>query len=272
MGSTMNGVVLHGNTRIYGGTFLIFSDYMRPAVRLAALMKLPVTYVWTHDSIGLGEDGPTHQPVEHLAALRAIPGLTWSARPTPTRPPWSGGPSWSGTRPAAHGLALTRQNLPDRRPHRQYASRGALPPPRARPGAATCWPRRPAASRGSSSSAPARRCSSPSARDALEADGVPTRVVSLPCLEWFREQDQAYREQVLPPAVRARVSVEAAVGQGWREIVGDAGRICLLEHFGARPRTRCSTSSSDSPRTAWWPPPIRAPRRSAPLQVSPPAK
>jgi transketolase len=238
MGSTMNGIALHGNTRVYGGTFLIFSDYMRPSVRLAALMRLPVVYVWTHDSIGLGEDGPTHQPVEHLAALRAIPGLN-VVRPADaneTAVAWRTVLERYGTGSGPHGLALTRQNLPvfERSDGGGDGAEGAFASAEgtARGGyvlaeASGGIPRVILVGTGSEVQLAV------AARQTLEADGIPTRVVSLPCLEWFGEQEPAYREQVLPPTVRARVSVEAAVGQGWREIVGDAGRIVSLEHFGA---------------------------------------
>jgi transketolase len=226
MGATMNGIALHGGTRVFGATFLVFSDYMRPAVRLAALMKLPTVYVWTHDSIGLGEDGPTHQPVEHLAALRAIPGLD-VVRPADAN---ETAVAWRTIlehtdRPA--GLCLTRQNVPtfDRETFgsAEGAARGGYVLAEANGGV----PRVILLGTGSEVQAAV------AARELLEADGVPTRVVSLPCLEWFAEQDQAYRDQVLPPAVRARVSVEAGIAQGWRELVGDAGRIVSLEHFGA---------------------------------------
>ena len=229
MGATMNGIALHGPTRPYGGTFLVFSDYMRPAVRLAALMGLPVTYVWTHDSIGLGEDGPTHQPVEHLAALRAIPGLD-VVRPADAN---ETAVAWRtilehGDRPA--GLCLTRQNLPvfDRSPGTGMApaeltARGGYVLVEASGGAPTVL----LLATGSEVAVAV------AARELLEADGVPTRVVSLPCLEWFRAQPPAYRETVLPPAVRARVSVEAGVAQGWHEWVGDGGETVSLEHYGA---------------------------------------
>jgi len=232
MGAVLNGIVLHGGTRPYGGTFLIFSDYMRPAVRLAAIMKLPVTYVWTHDSVGLGEDGPTHQPVEHLAALRAIPGLD-VVRPADANETVV---AWRTVlehtdRPA--GLCLTRQNVPvfDRTP----GADGALAPAED-------------TARGGYILAEASGGGLPQviiigtgsevqlaveARRRLEAEGVATRVVSMPCVEWFHAQDTAYQQQVLPPGVKARVSVEAAVGQSWRGIVGDAGEIVSLEHFGA---------------------------------------
>jgi transketolase len=226
MASVMNGIALHGGTRVYGGTFLTFSDYMRGAVRLAAIMQLPVTYVWTHDSIGLGEDGPTHQPIEHLAALRAIPGLD-VVRPADAN---EVSVAWRtilehNDRPA--GIVLSRQNLPvfDRE---TFASAEGV----ARGGyvlaeASTGTPQVILMGTGSEVQIAV------AAREALEAAEIPTRVVSLPCVEWFAAQDRAYREEVLPPTVRARVSVEAAVPTGWREFVGDAGRIVGLNHYGA---------------------------------------
>jgi len=226
MGSTLNGIALHGPTRPFGATFFVFSDYMRPAVRLAALMKLPVVYVWTHDSIGLGEDGPTHQPIEQLAALRAMPGLdvVRPADATETVVAWRtilerrGGPA---------GLCLSRQNLPvlDRTVHGSVegVARGGY----VLAEASTGIPRVILIGTGSEVHLAV------AARERLEADGIPTRVVSLPCREWFFEQDQAYRQTVLPPAVRTRVSVEAAVGFGWRELVGDDGEILSIEHYGA---------------------------------------
>jgi transketolase len=194
-------------------------------------MKLPVTYVWTHDSVGLGEDGPTHQPVEHLAALRAIPGLSMvrPADANETAVAWRTIFERHSTAPGPHGLALTRQNLPtfDRSvpgfASAEGTARGGYVLAEASGGA----PQVILVGTGSEVQLAV------AAREALEADGIPTRVVSLPCLEWFREQEQAYRQHVFPPSVRARVSVEAAVGQGWREIVGEAGRIVSLEHFGA---------------------------------------
>ena len=225
MGATMNGIALHGKTRVYGGTFLVFSDYMRPAVRLAALMKLPVTYVWTHDSIGLGEDGPTHQPVEQVASLRAIPGLSVirPADANETAVAWRTilkRQSVPGTGP--HALALTRQNVPTY-PRSDGAGRGGYVLAEAEGG-------QPAVILvGTGSEVQIAMA----AREILQADGIATRVVSMPCVEWFNEQETGYTEQVLPSEVRARVSVEAGVAQGWREIVGDAGRVVSLEHFGA---------------------------------------
>ncbi|MFP8964348.1 transketolase [Streptomyces nanhaiensis] len=229
MGSTMNGIALHGNTRIYGGTFLVFSDYMRPAVRLAALMKLPVTYVWTHDSIGLGEDGPTHQPVEHLAALRAIPGLNMvrPADANETAIAWREIMRRHGDRPAPHGIALTRQNVPTYEPNEDAARGGYVMFEAADSQGRECEPQVVLIATGSEVQLAV------AARESLQAEGVPARVVSMPCLEWFEEQDQAWRERVLPPSVRARVAVEAGVGLTWHRYVGDAGRIVSLEHFGA---------------------------------------
>ncbi|HEX8081640.1 MAG TPA: transketolase [Jatrophihabitans sp.] len=223
MGSIMNGIALHGGTRIYGGTFLVFSDYMRPPVRLAAIMQLPTIYVWTHDSIGLGEDGPTHQPVEHLASLRAIPGLdvVRPADANETAVVWRAVLEHND-RPA--GLALSRQNLPVLDPAKVVdASKGGYVLEEASEG----LPKVILIATGSEVSLAL------AARERLEAEGTPTRVVSMPCIEWFRAQDRSYQQRVLPPAVKARVSVEAAVSQGWREIVGEAGEIVALDHFGA---------------------------------------
>ena len=231
MGSIMNGIALHGPTRPYGGTFLVFSDYMRPAVRLAALQELPVTYVWTHDSIGLGEDGPTHQPVEHLAALRAIPGLD-VVRPADANETVA---VWSTIlqrhhRPAA--LALSRQNLPVFPRDGDYAAaseaaKGAYVLLDSPADLHHATPDVIIVATGSEVQLAVE------ARSTLAEQGIGARVVSMPCREWFEEQDQAYRDSVIPPHVRARVVVEAGVSFGWRDIVGDAGRIVSLEHFGA---------------------------------------
>ncbi|MFE0426265.1 transketolase [Streptomyces sp. NPDC058953] len=227
MAAEMNGIALHGNTRIFGGTFLVFSDYMRNAVRLSALMHLPVTYVWTHDSIGLGEDGPTHQPVEHLASLRAIPGLN-VVRPADANETviawreilrrWT---KEFGVG-APHGLALTRQGVPTY-PADENAARGGYVLFEAEGGA----PEAVLIGTGSEVQLAV------AAREQLQAAGVPTRVVSMPSVEWFEEQDQDYKDAVLPPSVRARVAVEAGIGLTWHRYVGDAGRIVSLEHFGA---------------------------------------
>jgi transketolase len=229
MGSTMNGIALHGGTRPYGGTFLVFSDYMRPAVRLAAMMHLPVTYVWTHDSVGLGEDGPTHQPVEQLWALRAIPGLD-VVRPGDANETVVAWRTVLGHADRPAGLCLTRQGLPtlDRSPGSGLASAEGV----ARGGyvLAEAGAGRPEVVLvGTGSEVQVALA----ARERLEAEGTPTRVVSMPCVEWFRAQDDAYRQSVLPPDVRARVSVEAGAALGWREFVGDAGESVGLEHFGA---------------------------------------
>jgi transketolase len=228
MGSILNGIALHGGTRPYGGTFLVFSDYMRPAVRLAAIMGLPVTYVWTHDSIGLGEDGPTHQPVEHLSALRAIPGLdvVRPADANETVVAWRTILSQTD-RPA--GLALTRQNVPTfPRDTDGFASaEGVVNGGYVLVDAEDPRPDVILIATGSEVQLAVE------ARERLAADGVGARVVSMPCREWFDAQPQAYRDLVLPPSVRARVSVEAGVAQSWQGLVGDAGRCVSLEHFGA---------------------------------------
>lgn len=226
MGATMNGIALHGPTRPYGGTFLIFSDYMRPAVRLAAMMKLPVTYVWTHDSIGLGEDGPTHQPVEHLAALRAIPGLdvVRPADANETVVAWRTILTHTD-RPA--GLCLTRQKVPVLDRSRLAGAEGATKGGYVLADAGSGLPQVIIIATGSEVAIALE------ARERLEAEGTPTRVVSMPCREWFEAQEDSYRQTVLPPAVRARVSVEAAVAMGWRDLVGEAGECVSLEHFGA---------------------------------------
>ena len=226
MGAICNGIALHGLTRPYAGTFLVFSDYMRPAVRLAALMRLPVIYVWTHDSIGLGEDGPTHQPVEHLSALRAIPGLDVVRPADANETVWAWRTALSHTdRPTA--LCLTRQAVP-------VLDRTALAPADgvARGGyvLAEASSGQPAVILIGTGSEVALGLA---ARERLEAAGVPTRMVSMPCQEWFRAQDADYRARVLPPRVRARVSVEAAVAMSWRDLVGDAGECVSLEEYGA---------------------------------------
>ncbi|CAM5261353.1 transketolase [Streptomyces coeruleorubidus] len=224
MAAEMNGIALHGNTRIYGGTFLVFSDYMRNAVRMSALMQLPVTYVWTHDSIGLGEDGPTHQPVEHLAALRAIPGLN-VVRPADaneTALAWAEILRRHTSDPAPHGLALTRQGVPTYEPNPDVVRGGYV-----RAEAEGGEPQVILIATGSEVHIAVE------AREQLQAAGVPTRVVSMPSVEWFEEQPRAYRDSVLPPSVKARVAVEAGIGLTWHRFVGDAGRIVSLEHFGA---------------------------------------
>ncbi|MFH8486431.1 transketolase [Streptomyces longisporoflavus] len=229
MAAEMNGIALHGNTRIFGGTFLVFSDYMRNAVRLSALMHLPVTYVWTHDSIGLGEDGPTHQPVEHLASLRAIPGLN-VVRPADAN---ETAIVWREIlkrytkefgKGAPHGLALTRQGVPT---YDREVTEGAVKGGYVLFEADGGTPEVVLIGTGSEVQLAVE------AREQLQAAGVPTRVVSMPCVEWFEAQDQGYRDSVLPPSVKARVAVEAGIGLTWHRFVGDAGRIVSLEHFGA---------------------------------------
>ncbi|MGW0863685.1 transketolase [Streptomyces sp. NPDC002611] len=227
MAAEMNGIALHGNTRIYGGTFLVFSDYMRNAVRLSALMHLPVTYVWTHDSIGLGEDGPTHQPIEHLASLRAIPGLNLvrPADANETAIAWREIlKRWTKEfgKGQPHGLALTRQGVPTYAPN-EDAAKGGYVLFEADGGE----PEVVLIATGSEVHVAVE------AREQLQGSGVPTRVVSMPSVEWFEQQDQGYRDSVLPPAVKARVAVEAGIGLTWHRYVGDAGRIVSLEHFGA---------------------------------------
>jgi transketolase len=233
MGGILNGIALHGGTRVFGGTFLTFSDYMRPAVRLAAVMGAPVTYVWTHDSIGLGEDGPTHQPIEHLAALRAIPGLD-VVRPADANETAA---CWRAVlehtdRPA--GIALTRQNVPVF----PRGTEGFATTEDVRRGGYVLLDAPDLEGRGGLPDVVLVGTGSEvqlavAARDLLAADGIRARVVSMPCREWFDAQDAAYRETVIPPPVRARVSVEAGVAQGWREVVGDLGRIVSVETYGA---------------------------------------
>ena len=228
MGAILSGIRLHGLTRPYGGTFFTFSDYMRGSVRLASLMGVPAIYVWTHDSIGLGEDGPTHQPIEHLAAVRAIPGLT-IVRPADANETAAAWGAILEHTDGPVGLILTRQNVPTF--------------PRGEDGYATTD----GVARGAyvlleaSSGTPdviligtgSEVQIAVAARETLEAAGVATRVVSAPSLEWFAEQDEEYRESVLPSSVRARVSVEAGIALSWHKLVGDAGRSVSIEHYGA---------------------------------------
>lgn len=228
MGAVLNGIAVHGGTRPYGGTFVTFSDYMRPSVRLAALMRLPVTYVWTHDSIGLGGDGPTHQPVEHLTALRAIPGLD-VVRPADAN---ETAVCWQTVlehtdRPA--GLILSRQSLPTF----PRGEEGFAPAVEAAKGGYVlkdCPSGDPEVILIGTGSEVQLALS---AQERLAADGVSARVVSMPCVEWFAEQDAAYQESVLPARVTARVSVEAGIALGWRGLLGDAGRAVSLEHYGS---------------------------------------
>ncbi|MFE0024933.1 transketolase [Amycolatopsis sp. NPDC059021] len=223
MGSILNGIALHGGTRPYGATFLIFSDYMRPPVRLAALMGLPVTYVWTHDSIGLGEDGPTHQPIEQLSALRAIPGLN-VVRPADAN---ETAYAWKAVlEDVEHpsGIALTRQNVPVLEgTNAEGVKKGGYVLAEASNGA----PEVVLIATGSEVQLAVK------ARETLEAEGIPASVVSMPCVEWFDKQEQSYKDAVIPPSVKARVSVEAGVAQSWIRFTGDAGENVSIEHFGA---------------------------------------
>jgi transketolase len=222
MGAILNGITLHGLTRSFGGTFAVFSDYMRPAVRLAALMNIPSIFVWTHDSIGVGEDGPTHQPIEHFAALRAIPGLD-VVRPGDAN---EVAQAWktiiSRNRPV--GILLSRQNLPvlDRTLYSpaHNVSKGAYILKDAKD------PDVILIATGSEVSLAVESAT------LLEASGIHTRVVSAPCLEWFDEQDQNYKDSVLPYDV-PKVSVEVGIAQGWHKYIGDKGLAISLEHYGA---------------------------------------
>ncbi len=225
MGMVMNGIALEGLTRVYGGTFLVFSDYMRPAVRLAALQQVPVTYVWTHDSIGLGEDGPTHQPIEHLAALRAMPGLDVVRPGDANEVSVCWGQVLKNARPA--GLALSRQGTPviDRSEH--ASAKGAAKGAYVLAESSTETPEVILVATGTEVAIALE------ARATLEKAKIGTRVVSMPCREWFERQSKAYRDKVLPPQVRARVSVEAATPFGWRDLIGDAGESVGIDHFGA---------------------------------------
>ncbi|WP_284985531.1 transketolase [Arthrobacter sp. fls2-241-R2A-172] len=235
--SIVNGISLHGRTRAFSGTFLIFSDYQKPAIRLSALMGVPSIYVWSHDSIGLGEDGPTHQPVEQLATLRAIPGLD-VVRPGDAN---EVGIAWqtileNHQNPA--GIVLTRQNVPvfergdgeatgDTFASSAGVAKGGYVLAEASRDGQTVDPQVILIGTGSEVQLAV------AAREALQAEGIAARVVSMPCVEWFNKQDEAYRESVLPASVKARVSVEAGLALGWKEFVGDAGRSISLEHFGA---------------------------------------
>ncbi len=228
MAAILNGAALHGFVKPFGGTFLVFSDYMRGSVRLSALMQLPVTYVWTHDSIGLGEDGPTHQPVEHLAALRAIPGLS-IVRPADANEVSA---SWveiiQRGKPA--GLALSRQNLPviDRSKYQNTSGvkNGAYVLAYGEDNKKDLCQVILIATGSEVYLALA-------AREKLAQDGIKARVVSAPCLEWFKEQPTTYQDQVLPRNIKARVSIEAGIAQPWYEFIGDMGVAVSLEHFGA---------------------------------------
>ena len=226
MGAIMNGIALHGGTRPYGGTFLIFSDYMRPAVRLAALMRTDAYYVWTHDSIGLGEDGPTHQPVEQLAALRAIPGtsIIRPADANETAAAWRAALLYPES---PKGLALSRQNLPVLPGTKEHATEGVARGAYVLVAGSKPVPDVILLGTGSEVQLAIE------AAERLEQEGIAARVVSVPCLDWFAEQDADYQEAVLPQAVTARVSVEAGLALPWWRFLGSHGRAVSLEHFGA---------------------------------------
>ena len=227
MGLILNGIALEGLTRPYGGTFLVFSDYMRASVRLAAIQQVPTTFVWTHDSIGLGEDGPTHQPIEQLASLRLIPGfdVVRPADANETAAAW--GAILDKARPA--GLCLTRQAVPtiDRGKGKAATTAGVAKGGYVLLDSSSATPEVILIATGSEVHLAVE------ARESLEKAGIGTRVVSMPCVEWFTEQSKSYRDRVLPPSVRARVAVEAGVPTGWREFVGDAGEVIGIDHFGA---------------------------------------
>ncbi|WP_424649626.1 transketolase [Corynebacterium matruchotii] len=226
MGAIMNGIALHGGTRPYGGTFLIFSDYMRPAVRLAALMRTDAYYVWTHDSIGLGEDGPTHQPVEQLATLRAIPGMSIirPADANETAAAWRAALLYPES---PKGLALSRQNLPVLPGTKEHATEGVARGAYVLVAGSKPVPDVILLGTGSEVQLAVE------AAERLEQEGIAARVVSVPCLDWFAEQDADYQEAVLPQAVTARVSVEAGLALSWWRLLGSHGRAVSLEHFGA---------------------------------------
>ncbi len=233
MGSILNGIVLHGPTRPFGGTFLIFTDYMRPPVRLAALMDIPTIFVWTHDSIALGEDGPTHQPIEQLATLRAIPNFTL-VRPADANETAHAWLEMLRRHAGPAGIALTRQNVPTFERGDGEASGDTFASAALTAKGAYVLAEAPGGTPDVILIATGSEVQlAVEAREQLRAQGVNARVVSAPSLEWFAEQDEAYREQVLPSAVKARVSVEAGSSLSWRGIVGDTGRSVSIEHFGA---------------------------------------
>lgn len=223
MGSILNGIALHGLSRAFGGTFAVFSDYMRPSVRLAALMNIPTTFIWTHDSIGLGEDGPTHQPIEHLASLRAIPGLS-VIRPADAN---EVSQAWKSIllRREPAGLLLSRQNLP------VFARTSENSAALVDKGAYTLV-RSPKTAEVVLIATGSEVSVAVASAEILNAQGISTSVVSAPCLEWFAQQSQQYKDQVIP-ASALRVSIEAGISMGWREYVGDSGVIISLDHYGA---------------------------------------
>ena len=226
MGAVMNGVLQHGNTRVYGGTFAVFSDYMRPTVRLAALMNLPAIYVWTHDSIGVGEDGPTHQPIEHVTALRAIPGLD-VVRPADANETIAAWKLALQHRDRPTALLLTRQNVPTLpRDTDGFAGLDGV----ARGGYVLKDFGDPQVLILATGSEVQHAIAG---AEKLHAEGIGVRVVSMPCREWFDEQDDAYRESVIPASITARVSVEAGIAMSWRDLIGPTGRPVSIEHYGA---------------------------------------
>ncbi|NBT46305.1 MAG: transketolase [Actinobacteria bacterium] len=233
MAAIINGIVLHGNTRVFGGTFLIFSDYMRPAVRLAALMSVPSIFVWTHDSVALGEDGPTHQPIEQLATLRAIPNLDM-VRPGDANEVAQAWLTMLQRRKGPAGLALTRQSIPVfPRDVKDETGTAYAPAELVAKGAYTLVD----ASNGQPELILIATGSevqlAVNARLQLEQEGIKTRVVSAPCLEWFEEQEDSYKSDVLPAHITARVSIEAGLSLGWSKYVGGMGQSVSIEHFGA---------------------------------------
>lgn len=233
MAAIVNGIVLHGPTRAFGGTFLIFSDYMRPAVRLAALMQAPSIFVWTHDSVALGADGPTHQPIEQLATLRAIPGLD-VVRPADANETAYAWLTMLQRRQGPAGIALSRQNLPVFERGTGDASGETLASASRTSKGAYVLAEAPGETTDVILIATGSEVQfALEARATLKSEGINARVVSAPCLEWFREQDAAYQESVLPSTVTARVSMETGIALGWRDIVGDRGRSVSIEHYGA---------------------------------------
>lgn len=226
MGAILNGISLSGHTRVFGGTFLVFSDYMRPAVRLAALMGVPATYVWTHDSVALGEDGPTHQPIEHLTALRAIPNLA-VVRPADANETSFAWLEILKRKDAPAGIILTRQNLPVLERGAEAGASNVAKGAYVLQDASNGKPEVILIATGSEVQFAVE------AKAELEAQGIATRVVSAPCLEWFEEQSEEYRESVLPSSVKAKVSIEAGLTMGWRKYVGDNGASIGIDHYGA---------------------------------------
>ena len=226
MGAILNGITLSGHSRVFGGTFLVFSDYMRPAVRLAALMGIAPIYVWTHDSVALGEDGPTHQPIEHLNALRSIPNLD-VVRPADANETAQAWLQVLKNSKSPAGIVLTRQGLPVLERSADFGQAAEVSK------GAYVYADGSEAAKVVIIATGSEVQFALEAREQLEAEGIPTRVVSAPCLEWFDAQSEAYRNSVLPPAVKARVSIEAGLTAGWHKYVGDNGISVGIDHFGA---------------------------------------